>query len=264
MAEALQLAGEDFDASRVSAQTTSLALYTLRKKDLLRLDGLANLGITSLELRWVSAPDLTDIPLPASLEHLVVWQSPKLKSCDGIEQAPALQSLRWWDSGTLGNAAALARLPKLGDLRLASGMNEKQRISSLYFLRGLRLQTLALNGIRPHDLDIAPLLEMDSLRRICLLGSDWEIASFAALAARFPAVQADLHDLKDYPAGLGMRCPKCDGVRKKLWLRKRKFLWCPKCDATGLKNVLAQFDEMVDAARQSGVRALPNVEFFEE
>lgn len=260
----MRVQGQDFDASRVSPDTRTLGIYTVRKLDLPRLQGLAGLNITHLELRWISAPDFAALSLPKTLEHLTIWHSPKLKSFAGIEQCPKLRTVCWWDTGTLEEATPLSELDHLCEVRLVGGMNDKQRVNSLEFLRGLALERLQLRGIRPHDLDVAPLLELRSLNQIGLLGSDWDIENLARLAARFPAVQADLHDLKPYPLNLGMTCPRCKQARVQLWLRKRKFLWCADCDANGLKKTLDKFDEMVEAARQSGVQPLPDVKLFEE
>lgn len=81
------VAGNAFDAAAIGPQVTHLVIHRIRKPDLARLAGLADLPIKTLELRWVSAPDLTQVPLPAALEVLDIWQSPKLKSCAGAERA---------------------------------------------------------------------------------------------------------------------------------------------------------------------------------
>lgn len=242
--------GKGFDADALPAGLEELALYEVRKADLPRLAGLARVPLKVLELRWVTAPDFTAIPLPEGLEELEIWHSPKLKSCDGIGQAPGLQRLKWWDTGALEDGSALAGLPELRVLEIEGGMNAKQKVASFDFLRGLRLERLAMNGIAPAGLDVAPVLEMKSLRKVEVHGSDLDIDSVAALAARFPGVHRQIVELEDYPASLGMRCKACGGVQKMLRLRRRKFLWCPACEAEALGRVLADFERRVEAARQ--------------
>lgn len=252
--------GQDFDAADIGDDVAHLVIHQIRKGDLKRLRGLADLRIRVLELRWLSAPDLTAVPLPVTLRALDIWQSPKLKSCAGITQAPALQSLRWSENGPIEDGRALGQLPELRVLRIETGVEAKQKLVDLEFLRGLQLDELRLNGVGPHDLDIAPLLALGGLKRIALHGTDWDEDSLAAIAARFPAVHADIHTLENYPADMGMRCIRCGGVRKMLRIRKRKFLWCADCDAKGLEKVLAGFDARVEVARQSNTQGVSDAQ----
>mgnify|MGYP003681880617 CR=1 FL=1 len=116
----------------------------------------------------------------------------------------------------------LGLLPDLRVLNIEAGVEIKQKLVDLAFLRGLRLDELRLNGIAPHDLDIAPLLALGGLKRIAIHGADWSDDNLAAIAARFPAVQADLRQLRDCPADIGggavsnaaacARCCVCAGA----------------------------------------------------
>ncbi|WP_252947411.1 hypothetical protein [Oceanicola sp. 502str15] len=247
----VMVSGADFDAAALPADLDALAIYEVRRADLPRLAGLERLPLKLLELRWISAPDFTDIPLPAGLEELIVWHSPKLRSCAGITRAPGLKRLRWWDTGPLEDASALAQLPGLRRLELSAGMNRKQKLSSLAFLRDLRLEVLHLNGIAPPDLDITPILDMESLRELEVHGPDFELESLAALCARFPAVYEEIAALKSYPPDLDRACERCGGGLSMLWLRRRKFLWCKSCEAGPLARVLDRFAAQVEAARQA-------------
>ena len=262
--EHIQVNGANFDAQSLPQNVTSVAIYTVRKGELPNLEGLQDLAIKSLELRWISAPDLTHVPLPNTLEELTIWHSPKLRSCTGIESAPRLKRLKWWDTGMLEDSRALGTLSGLKRLQLTAGMNEKQKVRDLDFLMSLQLEVLDLNGIAPHDLEPDPVLAQRRLKQIYVNGADWEIESLAKLAARFPVLHPTFEGLEDYPRNLGMACKSCKGRKKVLRMRKRKFLWCPVCEEKSLKKTLATFDKMVEDARQSGVEPLPDVQLFEE
>lgn len=260
----VQVSGAEFDAKDVPDGALHLVIYQIRKADLPRLAGLRRANIRSLELRWVSAPDLTAIPLPETLETLMIWQNPKLKSLDGLEQAQGLRALTWQDNGPLEDAGALASLPDLKVLRFEGGMNKRQKLASLDVLGRLALEELVLDGIAPHDLDVAPILALDGLKRISILGSDLDIASMARLAARFPVLHDALQNPEPCHSSLGITCAACGCDKVMLRLRRRKFLWCPDCEAERLATTLAQFGAMVEAARQDGIETLSGVELAQE
>lgn len=250
------VSGAEFDAGAVPEGAAHLVIHQIRKGDVKRLAGLQALPVKRLELRWLSARDLTAVPLPAGLEELEIWQSRAVTSLDGIAQAKGLRRLRWAENGPLADGRALRDLPMLSALEVEGGMASKQKLTDLEFLRGLDLRTLALDGIAPHDLDIAPLLALGGPIAVQLNGLDWNEGSLAALAARFPDVLDDVLRMEDYPADMGMRCAKCGGVRQMLRIRKRRFLWCAGCDAKGLARVLDGFRAQVEAARQAGIRSV--------
>ena len=99
-------------------QKSELAIYTIRKSELPKLQGLQHLPLQSLELRWLSSPDLTSVPLPATLENLMVWHSSKLKSLNGIEAAANLKSLVLEDNGPLEDLTSVSKLKNLMSYRL--------------------------------------------------------------------------------------------------------------------------------------------------
>ena len=258
------VAGEAFDVAEVGPEVTHLVIHQIGKRDLARLRGLDALPIRMLELRWLSAADLTAVPLPERLEELVLWQSAKLKSCAGIERAKGLTRLRWAENGVLQDGSALASLPDLRVLEIESGMGAAQKLCDLEFLRGLRLRALTINGIAPHNLDVAPLLALAEDTALMLNGRDWGEESLARIAAHFPAVHADLRQLEDYPADLGSRCGRCGGDKKMLRLRGRKFIWCPACEAKGLEKVLSAFDGRVEAARHGANPSVSDAQISQE
>lgn len=241
------------DVAALPAGLTDLGIYTIRKADLHRLTGIERLPLKTLALRWLSARDLTDVPLPPTITGLSLWQSPKLRSLEGIEAAPNLTSLFLQDNGVLEDAAGLHHLPKLTALAIQGGMNDNQKIASLGFLDGMALEHLTLTAIQGADLDLGPVARMATLKEIDIHGRSFRPRELAKVAAAHPGFYAGLIELSEYPDFLGMRCKTCGGVQKQLFLRQVKFLWCPVCEATGLAKQLAKFARMVDAARLDNV-----------
>lgn len=241
--------GEDLDLTRLPPDTTALRLYQIRKPHLPRLQGLERFPLTHLELRWFSAPDLRVIPLPPTLESLMIWHSPQLKSLDGIQAAQSLTTLTWMDTGRLEDARALHALPNLRRLSFEAGMNQGQKIASLAFLDGLPITHLSLNGIDAKGLSLDPVARMKGLEELFIFGRSFAPEELAKAAAAHPALMADLMDLPDYPADFGMRCKKCGEVKKQLFLKGKKFLWCPECETKGLQKNLDWFEGLVAEAR---------------
>ena len=251
MAEEVLRSGAEFDAASLPKDVRVLRLHTVRKPDFARLDGLQHLPLDELELRWISAPDLTHVPLPANLKTLRIWHSPKLKSLDGIAQARELETLDYEDTAPFTTGAALHDLPKLQTLILGGGMNAKLKVDSLDFLDGLSLRSFTMSGVEGAHLNLDPVVRMTSLEKVEIHGPNVEREELAKVAAAFPAFYDAFRDLKDYNPSLGMRCKTCGGVQKMLFLRRKKFLWCPRCDEKGLAKVLAEFDQLVQKARQN-------------
>ncbi|MEO0654858.1 MAG: hypothetical protein AAFY77_08320 [Pseudomonadota bacterium] len=243
-----------FEAAKLDVATlpdglTHLSVYTIRKADLRRLSGIDRFPLQSLSLRWLSAPDLTQVPLAETLTTLSLSQSPKLRSLAGLERAPKLTSLFLEDNGCLEDAGALHSLPDLTALTILGGTDGGQKIETLEFLDGLNLTTLSLRAVQGADLDLGPVARMRSLTEIDIHGPNFRPEELAKVAAAHPAFHEQLMTLEDYPADMGMRCKKCGGVQKQLFLRKVKGLWCPVCDAAGLAKQLEGFEAMVAAVR---------------
>ncbi|MEM9814396.1 MAG: hypothetical protein AAF913_17195 [Pseudomonadota bacterium] len=249
MGDTVILTGETFDLSRVPDSARVLRLHTVRKAHLGKLAGLQDLPLRELELRWISAPDLEALPLPACLQTLKIWHSPKLRSLRGVERATALRTLVWTDTGTLEDAMPLAQVPEFRELRIEGGPGSSQKTADLAFLADLRLESLTLRGIAGASLDLSPVAALAEGTRIEIHGPSFKPEELAKVAAAHPPVLDDLMALRDYPPSLGLACKTCGGIRKELFLRGKKGLWCPVCEAKGLTAQLNAFRTLVEAAR---------------
>ncbi|MFK7944463.1 MAG: hypothetical protein AB8B85_16330 [Paracoccaceae bacterium] len=241
----MQFEGADFDAKQVLARQPgieTLTLYNIRKKDMGRIQGLAELPLKHLEIRWLSAPDLTDVPLPGTLDTFMLWHS-RTKSLAGVERARNLTGLNLSENSTLEDMTALAALPGLRRLSIVGGFNGGQKITTFEPLRGLQITELELAAIDGAQLDLGPVATLP-LETVDIWGRSFAPAELAKVCRAFPVYYQDLLRLKDYSLD-GMRCPKCDGRRKEMFLRGKNFLWCPDCQHRGLAKVLADFDALV-------------------
>ena len=243
--------GKDLDMAALLAERPprkELAIFTVHNRELGRLEGLDQLPLTSLGLRWISAPDLRQVPLPPGLESLAIWHCSKLRSLDGIEQARGLKQLVLEDNAPLEDASALAALTSLAELSIQGGFTAQQKVTSLAGISDLPIAKLTLRAIAGGDLDLTPVARLKKLEALDLHGPNFARQELAKVCAAHPRFYARLLDLKDY--GLkGMRCKKCGGKQKEMFLRRGKFLMCPSCDRAAIERALSGFDRLVEAAR---------------
>ncbi|MEL6774910.1 MAG: hypothetical protein AAFP23_09105 [Pseudomonadota bacterium] len=226
---------------------STLSINTVRKADLRRLQGLDTLPLASLSLRWLSAPDLSDIPLPPTLKELRIWHSNKLVSLSGIEAAGALERLELRGNGALREATALRQLERLESLSISGDPPSLQKIVSLDFLEGLPLRHLAMSAVEGKALDLGPVARLSGLQSLELHGPNFapeELAKVAAAHASFYARLMQLPDASSYEGP----CKKCGGKKKVLFLAGKKGLWCPACEDAKLKDVLDWFRALVAAS----------------
>ena len=243
--------GKDLDMAALlgeAPQRTELAIFTVHNRDLPKLQGLEKLPLTSLGLRWISAPYLRDVPLPPGLKDLNIWHCSKLKSLAGLEQASGLERLLLEDNAPLEDAGALSALTQLKDLTIQGGFTAQQKVTSLAGIEGLPIEKLSLRAIAGGDLDLSPVARLKHLKELDLHGPNFAREELAKVCAAHPWFYEELLDLKDYTLP-GMRCKKCGGRQKEMFLRRGKFLMCPFCDAGAIERALAGFDGMVEAAR---------------
>lgn len=229
---------------------TELRIYTVRKAELGKLRGLDRLPLKSLELRWLSSPDLTDVPLPVSLVDLMIWHSSKLRSLKGLEAAPNIENLILEDNAPLDDATAISHLKNLRSLSIQGGFSSQQKLASLDAIEGLPIERLTLRAIAGADLDLSPVARLKKLHELDLHGPNFDPGELAKVAAAHPWFLDQLLQLSDYPLG-GMGCKKCGGVQKEMFLRRKKFLRCPTCDENGIRREVQGFLELVDEARRS-------------
>ncbi|SFI56556.1 hypothetical protein SAMN04488095_1246 [Jannaschia pohangensis] len=181
------MAARQFDGERLDLSTlghvTELSVNTIRKADLKRLRGLDALPLEALALRWLSASDLTVVPMPPGLRALRLWHSSKVKTLDGIEQAPGLMALDLRELGQPLDLLAVAGLRDLRRLSVQGGYGAGQRIVSLAPLSGLPIEDLTLMAVDGADLDLGPVTRMRALRKLTLTGTKLDPAGMAAIKA---------------------------------------------------------------------------------
>ena len=228
----------------------SLAIYTVRKSELGRLELLDKLPLTSLELRWISVEDLAQVPLPKSLKSLMIWHCSKLRSLDGLEKAPKLENLSLEDNAPLEDATAIASLKNLKSLSIMGGFTSEQKISSIDAVADLPIERLTLRAIAGGELDLSPVAGLSKLKELDMHGPNFAAEELAKVAAAHPWFLDQLLDLEDYRLP-GMKCRKCGGTQKKMFLRRKKFLWCPACNQAGIDRLLGEFMELVEKQRKS-------------
>lgn len=241
---AFHVKGKDFDSAAVPAGTTSLEIERIRKADLQRLEGLQDLPVRHLELRWLSAPDLRDVPFPDTLETLMVWHSAKVRSMAGIETARNLRELTWRKNVMLEDGSALRHLPHLRALSIEGDINGDQKIATLDFLEPLILDRLALNGVDGAKIDLSPVARMRQPRELLLNGRCFAVTEVAKVAAVNPVFYDSIMNLEDVPAG-EMYCDVCPGQIKIMRLRGKKLFWCADCDRDAIERELQQFHDLV-------------------
>ena len=256
-AEDLLVWGEalDVEVLKTLPRLSALEVYKIRTRDLPKVQRLAELPLEFLSLRFWAEPDLTAFRPPPGLRTLTVWQSNKLVSLDGLQAATDLEALALNDNGKLQDLESLRALPGLRFLSITGGVWNKQRTAGLGALAGLEpLRELQLRGIDGRGVDLTPVARLPNLERLDLWARDFALEEVAKVAAAYPWFLDQLLDLKDY----GLRdsfglCGRCETLRKEMFLKGRKFLWCPNCDRKGLDRLLAVFLAAVEEARAAQV-----------
>jgi len=253
-AERLLVWGEavDVDLLKTLPKLETLEVYKIRAKDLPKVQRLGELPLTGLSLRFWSEPDLTAFRPPPGLTGLTIWQSNKLVSLEGVEAATGLEYLQLNDNGRLQSLAPILALPNLTALYLTGGIWTKQATDGFAALDGLEtLRRLQLRGIDGRGLDLTPVARLPNLEWLDIWARDFAMEEVAKVAAAHPFVLKQLLDLEDY----GLRdsygiCDRCEAMRKVMFLKGRKFLWCPVCDKAGIERLLKTFLAAVEQARQ--------------
>lgn len=243
--------GQDLDIEKLVEEhppRSELAIFTIRKADLAKLKGLDLLPLKTLGLRWMSAPDLTEVPFPKTLKELSVWHCSKLRSLNGLQEAENLEHLGLEDNGPLENLDAIGGLKNLTSLTIIGGFNALQKISSLKALEGLKIRRLILRAVAGSDLDLSPVAGLGHLEALDIHGPNFEPRELAKVAAAHPWFLEQLLDLEDYTLG-GMNCAKCGGRQKQMFLKRKKFLRCPICDEAIMHRTIDEFVKLVESLR---------------
>lgn len=243
---------KDFAALRDFAALEALSIYKLPRRNVPVLAGCPLPRLTRLSVRHADAGDLGFLSGFAALESLNVWQSPKVTRLDGIERLTRLTTLALSDLGAIESLAPLAPLTGLRSLALAGGVWTTQGLPSLAPLRALAaLERLNLVAAKAIDGDLGPLCDLPRLTRLELSPRNFEPAEIARVAAAHPFWRRQLLDLDDFDQWAGTAgCQKCGSHRKVLFLRRKKLLWCPRCEGAKLAALVADFERLVEEKRR--------------
>ena len=225
-----------------------LRIYRLPRRHVPVLAGCRLPRLTTLSVRQGDTSDLQFLAGFATLETLTVWQCPKLTRLDGIERLKRLTTLSLNDLGVIESLAPLAVLTELRTLFLTGGVWTTQGLPSLAPLRALaKLERLNLMSAKVIEGDLGPLADLPRLSKLDLTPRYFEPEEIARLAAAHPFWRRELLTLGDFDTWDGAPgCKKCKSSRKVLFLRRKKLLWCPRCEGAKLAAHLEEFERLVE------------------
>ena len=229
-----------------------LRIYRLPRRHVPVLADCRLPRLTTLSVRHADAGDLQFLSKLATLETLTVWQCPKLKRLDGVERLTRLTSLYFNDLGAIETLAPLAGLTGLKILALTGGIDKTQTLPPLAPLKALGgLEELHLTLAKVVDGDLSPLIDLKRLGKLELSPRNFEPDELARLAAAHPFYLRALLALPDFDTWNGAPgCETCKGRRKVLFLRRKKLLWCPRCEAAKLAAQVEGFERLVAENRR--------------
>ena len=239
---------KDFAALAEFAALSTLRIHRLPRRHVPVLAGCRLPRLTALSVRHADAGDLQFLAGFAALQALTVWQCPKLTRLDGIEQLTRLTHLSLNDLGAIESLAPLAALGELRVLGLTGGIWTTQGLPSLATLRQLsKLERVNLISAKIADGDLGPLCDLPHLTQLDLSPRNFEPAEIARVAAAHPFWRRQLLELRDFDTWeRAPGCKKCQGRRKILFLRRKKLLWCPRCEGEKLAALVADFERLVE------------------
>ena len=243
---------KDLAALREFGALADLKIYRLPRRNVPVLAECRLPRLTTLSVRHADVDDLHFLAKFATLETLTVWQCPKFKRLDGVERLSRLTSLYFNDLGAIASLAPLKALTGLRILALTGGVEKIQTLPSLAPLRALsELEQLHLTQAKVIDDDLGPLADLKCLNKLDLSPRYFDPAELARVAVAHPFFLRDLLTLPDFDAWAGTRgCKKCGSGRKVLFLRRKKLLWCSRCEGTKLASHVAEFERLVEEKRE--------------
>lgn len=197
------------------------------------LQALAAKRLPSLTINEYAFDSLQPLGVLAGLEVLKLCDTVRLRSLGGVEALSSLTHL-------------VIAVPSSWE-----GANRRIDVDSFTPLKALvRLERLILHGVRPKDLDLAPIAAMQHLHEVDIGGvAEFTVEHYAGLAAALPI--ADGRCLQPYYRldGLGV-CSKCKGQTVLLTgvpVRARKGL-CPVCQDKKIAEHVAAWQGFKKAA----------------
>jgi hypothetical protein len=243
---------KDFAALQEFKALTLLRIYRLPRRHVPVLAGCRLPLMTTLSVRLADTGDVQFLAGFATLETLTVWQCSKLTRLDGIERLTRLTILSLNDLGAIESLAPLSALTELRTLNLTGGVWTTQGLPSLAPLRALaKLERLNLMSAKVLEGDLSPLLDLPRLSHLELSPRYFEPVEIASLAAAHPFFLRELLALPDFDTWNGAPgCRKCKSRRKILFLRRKKLLWCPRCEGAKLAAHIEAFERLVEEKRR--------------
>ncbi len=236
--------GSKLDVSALG-DIAGLSIQTIRKLELGKLQGLDGLQLKELELRWLSAADLTVVSFPKTLVSFRIWHSPKLKSLEGLETAENLKELYIRENGSPLDISALRALTKLEHLIIDGGYGDGNTLTGFDVLEGLPIEHLTMINIKGADLDLGPVARLPQLKELDLPTRLFPAEEVAKVAAAKPWYYEQLKDLPKAKSHFANPCKKCGQMPHELFLKGKKFLWCLDCQGARVAEHLADFDALV-------------------
>lgn len=235
---------EDFATLGEFRCLKSLLVDNLNLKTLPFVTQLKN--IECLVLRRYGAKDFSGFSQLKTLRHLMVWQSPKVKSLSGLENKN-LASLYLMDVGPITDLRPITTISELVNFRLSGGFWKKHALESLAPLTKIaNLRWLELCAVQIVDNDLSPLTHLPDLEHF-ELSSAYPLECLAPIAARFPHLYRQWLE----PQGdSGLDCKKCRAEKLRWLAGNQSKMVCPSCDKEKILNFQKKFRALVEAVKQ--------------
>jgi len=242
----------DFAALREFRSLETLSIYRLPRRHVPVLPNCDLPQLTSLCVRHGDTEDLTFLAGFGTLDALTIWQSPKLRRLDGLEALTRLTTLVLSDLGTIESLAPLSALSGLRTLALTGGVWKTQGLPSLApHSANTGLEQLSLAGAKVADGDLGPICDLTRLQRLDLSSRNFEPEEIARVAAAHDFWRRELLELGDFDQWAGSPgCRVCGTHRKIFFLRRKKLLWCPRCEGDKLAALIDDFQRLVEEKRR--------------
>ena len=209
----------------------------------------AALNPDCLALTKPSADDLERAAAQMELPGLIIFGY-GFGSLEALAPFEGLQVLKIQGAPQLHRLDGAERLSSLRELVLTAPVSDRAGaipVESFAPLeRATAVRRLILHGLRPADLDLAPIMRMTWLEDVDITGvAEFGIEHYAKLAAALPNTAG--RSLQPYVTITGVgRCSKCGGQSVLLNgapPRARKWV-CPKCNAKLLGAHVARWEAL--------------------
>jgi hypothetical protein len=203
--------------------------------------------VESLILRQYNREDFSSLKGLKKLKHLMIWQSPKVRSLNGL-QGLSLESLILQEAGIMIDLRPLETLRKLKSLKICGGIFKEATVKSLVPLLNIRsLKWLELAAVKVPNNDLSPLTKLSGIEYFNI-STGYPLDQLAPIAAHFPHLLAEWLQ----PQGdSGITCKKCKRENLKWLAGKGTRMVCAKCDAKRIASFQVAFKEMVKKSSSS-------------